>query len=433
MNSLKSVCLSCLVVAGALAGANGQSSPISINPALLCYQAFLVAPDLSPADSDYLWTNEWQGRELPERFGKIMASYDNEFRLVRQAARSTVPCDWGIDVSQGPASLLPHLARTKAVALTTRFRVLWALQHGRQAEAREEIIAAFKLARNASRDGMLISTLVQQAAEVLNCCTVAGSFGQFSTDDLQQLLEGIDAPPARRTAAECVPTERALCLEWMLERIQQLRQANPRDEAKVMAGIRELFAGTVNPQQDRGNTSLAQGVDDSQPGTVWEQVNRAAGGTSEGVIRLIHEMEDFGQRLEPVLALPLGEYEARIAPLKAEVQASANPLLALSFPAWERVRPRELRTEMTLAMVRAAIGYKLHGQAGLQAVIDPWGQGPFEFRRFVFQGVDRGFELKSACRANGWPEVLIFVEKDGPPFYLNGKLAGQARPATYPK
>src|ERR1019366_2902678 len=123
-------------------------------------------PDLSPADNDYLWTNEWQGRELPERFGKIMDSYDNEFRLVRQAARSTVPCDWGIDMSEGSASLLPHLARIKAVAQTTRFRVLWALQHGRQAEAREEIIAAFKLARNASRDGMLISTLVQQASEV---------------------------------------------------------------------------------------------------------------------------------------------------------------------------------------------------------------------------------------------------------------------------
>jgi hypothetical protein len=88
---------------------------------------------------------------------------------------------------------------------------------------------------------------------------------------------------------------------------------------------------------------------------------------------------------------------------------------------------------MNLAMVHAAVEYKLHGEAGLQSVTDPWGQGPFEFKRFVFQGVDRGFELKSACRKNGWPEVLIFVEKDGPPFYVNGRNAGQAKPATYPK
>jgi hypothetical protein len=66
-------------------------------------------------------------------------------------------------------------------------------------------------------------------------------------------------------------------------------------------------------------------------------------------------------------------------------------------------------------------------------VTDPWGQGPFEFERFVFQGVDRGFELKSACRVNGWQEVMIFVEKEGPAFYVNGRIAGQARPETYPK
>jgi hypothetical protein len=437
MNTLKSICLSLLAVAGVSAGASAQPSATNINPALLYYQAFLVAPDLSPADSDYLWTKEWQGQELPEQYGKLMAGYDNEFKLARAAAHSTVPCDWGIDMSEGPASLLPHLARTKAVAQAARFRAYWAVQHGRQADAREDLVAAFALARNASRDGMLISTLVQQAAEVINCATVAEVFGQFSPENLQRLLEGIDGPPARRTAAECVPSESALCLEWMLHRIQQLWQANPGDEPKVMAGIRELFAGMLDPQEEHGNTSVAQGGlapgDNSQPGDGWDRLNRAAGGTSEGVVRLVHELEAFDQRLAPVLALPHGEYEARIAQFKAEVQASPNPLLTMSFPPWEKVRPRELRAEMTLAMVRAAIGYKLQGPAGIQSVIDPWGQGPFEFRRFVFQGVDRGFELKSACRVNGWPEVLIFVEKQGPPFYVNGKNAGQARPATYPK
>jgi len=42
--------------------------------------------------------------------------------------------------------------------------------------------------------------------------------------------------------------------------------------------------------------------------------------------------------------------------------------------------------------------------------------------------VDRGFELKSAYAGRGFREVLIFVEKDGPPFLVNGKNAGQAPP-----
>ena len=133
------------------------------------------------------------------------------------------------------------------------------------------------------------------------------------------------------------------------------------------------------------------------------------------------------------MALPPAEFEARLAPLKAEVERSSNPILILDFPAWERAQRREPIALMNLAMVRAAIQYKLHGRSGLQTETDPWGQGPFGFQRFIFQGGDRGFELKSACHINGWPEVLIFVEKDGPPFYVNGRIAGEPRPKTYPK
>jgi hypothetical protein len=327
-------------------------------------------------------------------------------------------------MSAGPAALLPHLARSKAVVQTAKFRALWALQQGRQTDAREELVAALVLGRNGARDGTLISTLVQIAVESIDCRTVAELFGQFSPENLQQLLDGFDAAPARRTVADCIATEKAFFLDWIVRRIVALQQANPGDDAKVMNGIRELLASALEAPAD-GEQPL--------PANSWERIVKAAGGTSAGVVRLIHELEPHEQQLAVVLALPHGEYEGRMEQLMAEIQRSPNPLLALLFPPWEKVRSRDLMGLMNLAMVRAAVEYKLHGQAGLQTVTDPWGQGPFEFQRFVFQGVDRGFELKSACRKNGWPEVLIFVEKDGPPFYVNGRNAGQARPATYPK
>ena len=77
-------------------------------------------------------------------------------------------------------------------------------------------------------------------------------------------------------------------------------------------------------------------------------------------------------------------------------------------------------------MVQAAVKYKLHGEAGLQTVTNPCGQGPFAIQRFVFDGVDRGFELSASYAGLGYPEVLIFVETDGPPFLLFGKNAGKA-------
>jgi hypothetical protein len=448
MNTLKSVCLSLIVMAGVPAGAGAQPSVTNINPALLYYQAFLVAPDLSPGDSDYLWTKEWQGQELPERFGKLMAGYDNEFRLVRQAARSTVPCDWGIDMSEGPATLLPHLARTKAVMLAAKFRALWELQHGRQAEAREELVAALVLGRNVARDGTLIAALVQNAMELIECRTVAELFGQFSPVELQKLLAGFDAAPARRTMAECVQTEKALYLDWVVRRIQEWQQANPGDDAKVMANIHELLSSMFDspsekeeaqPGQTRmsGSTSQVQaggaGKGEATSANLWERFAQAAGGTSAGVVKLIRDLEPYQQEMTRILALPSGEYESPMERLLAEAQRSANPFVSQLFPPWRKVRSRELMGLMNLAMVRAAVEYKLHGLTGLQSVTDPWGHGPFQFERFFFQGVDRGFKLTSECRQNGWPEVLIFVEKAGAPFYVNGRNAGQPRPATYPK
>jgi len=89
-------------------------------------------------------------------------------------------------------------------------------------------------------------------------------------------------------------------------------------------------------------------------------------------------------------------------------------------------RPREFRAQAQLAMVHAAVEYKLHGEAGLKRVMDPFGNGPFGFRRFVFKGVDRGFELKSAYAGADAPFGMIFVEKQGPAFQITGPDAGKA-------
>src|SRR5262249_5689076 len=141
--------------------------------------------------------NNWQGQRLPEQLGTLLSKYGAQFALLRQAAYSTVPCDWGIDLGTGTSTLLPQLARAKATTITTRWRVQWHLQNGRQALARDELLAGFALARNLTRDGTLISTLVQMACEAILCSSIAAEFGQFSVETLQQLKDGLDSGPAR--------------------------------------------------------------------------------------------------------------------------------------------------------------------------------------------------------------------------------------------
>ncbi|HTG43150.1 MAG TPA: hypothetical protein VK633_01340, partial [Verrucomicrobiae bacterium] len=204
MNTAKIICLFSLV---ALA-ASPRSSPTpahrtDINPAMLYYQAFQVAPDLSQADRDFLFDTEWRGQKLPPRVGELLSRYDDLFRLVRQAADATVPCDWGIDMTPGPATLLPHLARGKMITLTARLRTLWSLQEGRPEDARDDLLAAFALGRNISRDGTLIAAVVQVALENIVCSTIAENFYAFPPETLKEISSGMARAPVRGTMAAC--------------------------------------------------------------------------------------------------------------------------------------------------------------------------------------------------------------------------------------
>jgi hypothetical protein len=415
MKTMKPICLSLLVLTGTLLGARGEPLRTDINPALLYYRSFLLAPDpVSAADWDYLASKTGKEQKLPERFGKIVAGYDNQFLLVRQAAHVTVPCDWGIDLTVGPNAMLPHLARAKAVAQAAQLRAAWALQQGRQDDAREDLLAAFVLGRNASRDGTLIGVLVQHAIEALDYGTLASHFGEFSPETLKQLVEGFDAAPARQTMSACMPGEKHNIYDWAVNKLLELQKAHPGDDARVMAGFRE--------------TGYAAVVDFVEDTNFWPRLVVASGGTSDGVLRLLRETEPLYSRVVELMALPQPEYEIRAQQFSADIQNSSNPFFRGHALFWEKYqrRAREFKIQAQQALVRAAVEYKLHGEAGLKNVMDPFGKRPFGFRRFVFKGVDRGFELRSAYDGAEAPFVMIFVENPGAAFQITGPDAGKA-------
>ncbi len=409
MKRVQAICLAWLVC-GALVSARGQQFRTDINPALLYYQALLLAPDLNEHDREFFWgTNSWVGQHLPDELGRLLAQYDAQFGLVRRAARCTMPCDWGIDLAAGPATMLPQLARAKAVVQAARLRVMWDLQQGKPEEARDDWLAAFSLARNISGDGTLISYLVQIASEAIEYTTLAENFGKFPPEVLQQILNGIDAAPAGSSVGSAIGREKIVFLDWTLQRVKALQKENPGDDAKAMEGIRRLLTNTEDPD----NTNL------------WSELSQAAGGNSDGIMKLLHAREENYQQLAPLLAAPYAEYKQKLPQVTAELEKSTNPFVKLGIPAFLKSRTREFRIQVERAMVRAALVYRLQGEAGLEKVADPCGQGPFGFERFVFEGQDRGFLLRSAYEDNGKPQVLIFVETEGAPFRVDGPHAGE--------
>jgi len=389
-----------------------------INPALRYYQAFLVAPDISEADLDYLATNNLWSQTLPSKFGDIVSRYDPEFNLVRQAANSTAPCDWGVDMAEGPAVLLPHLARCKAVMVGARYRVAWQLQHQRQAEARDDLLAAFTVARNISHDGTLISVLVQIAAESIGSDIIAENFGKFTPETLKEIVQGIDSAPARGTVAASIGFEKIAFHDWLVRKILELQKANPGDEASVMADLRAVLSGFE--ETEHGEQSAAQV-------SLWEQLTKAGRNTSDGILKLLREEGTAYDRLATIMALPYSEFESQAQQFSVELKRSQNPLLSQAVPAYMKARQREFKVQVWLAMLHTATEYKLHGDPGLLTVADPCGQGPFAFQRFVLEGVDRGFQLKSSFEGSGFTETMIFVEKQGPPFFLDGPHVGEPR------
>jgi hypothetical protein len=135
-------------------------------------------------------------------------------------------------------------------------------------------------------------------------------------------------------------------------------------------------------------------------------------------------------RVTALMNLPHGPFEEQMKLFMTEVEKHPNPLVPKLFTVFSKCRTKEFAAVVKEAMVRAAVEYKLRGEAGLKSVPDPCGQGAFTLRRFIFKGEDRGFELRSAYNGRGHDEVLIFVEKNGVPFMVEGKNAGQRVPGS---
>ena len=99
----------------------------------------------------------------------------------------------------------------------------------------------------------------------------------------------------------------------MLNKILELQKAYPSDDAKVMAGLRE--SGLVAAIDSMGYTNF------------WPRVVAASGGTSEGIVKLLREMEPLFPRVAEIMALPQPEYEIQAKQFFADCSQISKPIL----------------------------------------------------------------------------------------------------------
>jgi hypothetical protein len=391
-----------------------------INPALLYHQGFSLRPDLPQQDHDYLFTNEWRARNLDERFAGLIWKYDNSFKLFRRARFAQVPCDWGLDLSDGPEALLPGLAKAKNAAQAARLRAMWHLQNGKPDEARDDLLAAFAMGRYVSHDGVLISALVQFAIENIVSSIIAENAWQFPKETLRELADGFEAAPRQGLVADCIAAENLSFYQYYVRKAEQFRA---EDESRALARIREVMGNSFNS----GEPPQVRGVrfEGSEGAAKADKIIAAGGGTLDGLLALFRDLPPLYEHAERILRLPAAEYDKPMSEFQTIVKQHNNPLVKEFLSVLDNCRKKEFAAQITVAMVRAGIEYKLRGDEGLRSVLDPCTGKPFLFERFTFEGVDRGFKLKSRYRGRDFDEVLIFVEKPGSLFRVIGMHAGE--------
>jgi hypothetical protein len=108
------------------------------------------------------------------------------------------------------------------------------------------------------------------------------------------------------------------------------------------------------------------------------------------LLALIRELAPFIDRLSSIMPLPYPDFKVNIRAFEEEVTASPNPLVPLFFSVYEKCGLKQFAAHVDVTMLKAAVAYKAHGPEALKKVSDPCGDGPFGFRRFVFDQVDRG-------------------------------------------
>jgi len=392
----------------------GEAPRHAINPALLYWQAFAVMPDLSDEEQKHLFESEWRNRPMDNRAGEIARRFDQSFQIVRNAATSTAPCDWGIDFSAGPNAMLPQLAKAKRLTQASVLRARWWVQNSRPEAARDDLVATFVMGRNLSRDQVLISGLVQIAIENIVTGHVAQQWPLLDVETVGSILEGIDQAPARGTMAACIRMEKEAFYDWLMRRLAELQSEFPADESRALRAASGLIDGMISEA--------------GQPRALGAAVVQAAGNSMTGLIQYAGQLEPFYGEMERTMSLPYAQYPPAIDDLQARIAGHSNLLLREFFPAVLKVRLKEFRATARLAMLKAAHAIRADPVDGLNQVSDPFGAGPFEYSRFVLDGVDRGFKLKSQLKIPEFDEVMIFAETSGPAFYIDGPKAGQKVP-----
>jgi len=333
------------------------------NAALKYWQAFAQLPQWTEQQQRII--GDWRTVPLDADTQAVLESSRGALLYLDRGAKLKA-CDWGLDLSDGPGLVLPHLSKARELARLAGLRVRQELASGKQTAAVDDLGAGFALARHVGVENLLISVMVQAAIEGTFVELAAQHLTELDAAALAQLEKQLADLPAGGTVKQAMRLERDHAGDW--------------------------FRGSSEPRGPK-----PEGV----AGAL-----RSLGGVAATahLVRFSQAYEDAAKLAD----LPPEEQRKEFERLGRKYAHS--PLPQLSLPAYEKAFDAEHKAKARLAMLKAALAMRQGGREKLATVPDPYGMGEFTYRERP-----QGFELESKLTVAGKPMTLVVGPPDAAP------------------
>ena len=386
---LQTLCAPIVALAVAAPLARSQPAPTSPGPtnAALLYWPALMTMQSWP-ESDIKIVRDWQHVPIDEKAKSLIEPgtgglMRNSFDQLHAAAQ-VHGCDWGLDLSQGPYLLLPHLNAGKLLSQRECLRIRYDLEQKNGAAAASDTIDVLALARNLAHEPIMISRLVQYSIERDAITAIASGLDKMDADWLKRFESGLDQLPPSATDAASLKLESEITPQWAIGKVLA---AGAHPDWHAIFGFMQISEGKP-----------AEG--DSIDAAV-----KAAGSTPEGVIASLRELQVFYDEASKLASTPATPSEFHQKAEALRKRYDANLFAKAMLPNLSAAHDATVAADTRMLLLKAAIAVVQRGPDAAKEFKDPVDHQPIAYQREA-----SGFKLVSKVIARNEPVTLTVGE-----------------------
>jgi hypothetical protein len=298
-----------------------------------------------------------------------IARCENALRLVRSGAKLPY-CSWGLDLEAGPRPRLEDFDHVRGLTRLTNLSARQHFENGRNEQGIEDVFALIALARHVGIVDLAQYRGVQSAIELEATDTLGRYLPKLNPVELAAVQSRLKALPPVEGLKETVLLERRLFPRWV-----ETEAKNLKNEAEMRAFIMRLDLEDIE-----GICKAAEG----NPERLLEMI--------AGTRKYMDEMIDLIDRSSDDFSSELVRFEFRMS--------VENRFAGQYFAMYDGFFSTQASRAVKYAMLQAASTLLIDGPQAFHNVKDPYGDGPFEYRK-----MEPGFELRS--KLSEWSRLGI--------------------------